>query len=192
MWIAIAAALAAGACFAAAGLLQQRAAALKPSGESLSPKLLASLAREPMWLGGISLALLSYAFQALALAFGPLSLVQPLIVSELIFALPVSARLHGLSLGKREWLASLTVAFGLGVAIVAASPEEGEPMAPIGAWTIVFAVVGALVAFALLVGRRLGDPPELRRSRSLEQPLSALSRRCSPPPSRSCARRASA
>lgn len=74
--------------------------------------------------------------------------------------MPVSARLHGLSLGKREWLASLAVAVGLGLAIVAASPGEGDPMAPIGSWVIVFAVVGALVAFALLVGRRLGDTPK--------------------------------
>lgn len=157
MWIAVIAALAAGASFAFAGLLQQHAASLKPSDESLSPKLLLSLAQEPVWLGGIALAVLSYAFQALALSFGPLTLVQPLIVSELIFALPVSARLHGLRLGRREWLAAAAVAIGLVVAVVSASPKEGDPMAPVGEWLVVLVGVGALVAFALLVGRRLGS-----------------------------------
>lgn len=157
MWLVVPAAIAAGACFASAGLFQQRAASQKPSDESLSPRLLLELAREPLWLAGISLAVLSYVFQAVALALGPLSVVQPLIVSELIFALPISARMHGLRLHTREWLAAATVAIGLGVAIVSADPQEGNPLAPLSGWLLVLAAVGGLVVLALLIGRRAGD-----------------------------------
>ena len=92
--VAVPAALASGACFALAGVLQQRAASREPDETDLSVRLLRRLARQPGWLGGIALALLAYGFQSLALAFGPLSLAQPLIVSEMVFAIPLSARLQ--------------------------------------------------------------------------------------------------
>lgn len=158
MIISIVAALLAGACFAAAGVLQQRVAQTRPEDESLSPGLLVDLAKQRLWLAGIGLAVLSYVFQSLALAFGPLALVQPLIVSELIFALPVSAKLHGLRLGVREWLGALGVAVGLAVAIAAANPQEGDPSAPLGGWLWTLAAVGGLVSAALLVGWRSSGP----------------------------------
>lgn len=95
------ASLAAGVCFAVAGVLQQWAAGGRPDAEALSPRLLAHLARDRVWLGGIALAVLAYGFQSPALAYGPLSLVQPLIVAELVFAVPLSARLHRMRLGFR-------------------------------------------------------------------------------------------
>ncbi len=72
----------------------------------------------------------------------------------MIFALPVSARLHELRLGRRERLGAVTITVGLAVAAMVASPRKGNPMAPSRGWLLV--VVGALVVFALLAGRRLG------------------------------------
>ncbi|HET7329079.1 MAG TPA: DMT family transporter [Nocardioidaceae bacterium] len=153
MLIAVVAALAAGACFAFAGILQQRVAATRPEGESLSPRLLRDLVRQRLWVAGISLAFLSYAFQGLALAFGPLSLVQPLIVSELIFALPVAARLHNMKLGWRSWIGAVAVGGGLAVAIVAAAPEEGDPQASLAGWLGLVVAVVVLAGGSVLVGR---------------------------------------
>lgn len=86
------AALVAGACLAITGLLQQRAASTRPKNEQLSLKLIIALVQSRMWLAGIGVAFLSYAFQAVALSPGPLALVQPLLVAELIFAIPISVR----------------------------------------------------------------------------------------------------
>lgn len=158
MLIAVLAGLAAGACFAAAGVLQQRVASERPDDESLSLRLLADLAREPRWLAGISLAVVSYAFQALALSYGALAVVQPLIVTELIFAIPLSARLRGRRIGVREWLGALAVAGGLALAIAAADPRGGTPLAPVSQWLIVLPVAAALVAAAVLTGQRIAGP----------------------------------
>lgn len=158
MLIVVLAALAAGACFASAGLLQQRAARTRTSDESLSPRLLGDLVRQPMWLGGITLAVLSYGFQALALANGPLSIVQPLIVMEVVFALPVSARLNHVRMGRRDWFGAVLVTGGLAAALWAARPTRGDPTAPFGAWLIVLIAVAAVVAAALLIGRRGTGP----------------------------------
>jgi hypothetical protein len=65
MPIAVLALLAAGVCFAVAGVLQQWAAGGRPDTEALSPRLLAHLARDRVWLGGIGLAVLAYGLQSL-------------------------------------------------------------------------------------------------------------------------------
>lgn len=156
MLIAVLAAVAAGACFAFAGILQQRVASTRPEGESLSPRLLLDLAKQRLWVAGIGLAFLSYGFQGLALAFGPLSLVQPILVTELIFAVPVSAKLHDMSLGWRSWVGVVAVGGGLAVAIVAASPHGGDPLnAELAGWLALVAAASAITAVALVVGRRL-------------------------------------
>lgn len=158
MIIAILAALAAGVCFASAGLLQQRAAHTNTGDEGLSLRLITDLARQPMWLGGISLAVLSYGFQAVALNFGPLSVVQPLIVMEVVFALPIAARLDKLRLGWRDWLGAGLVTGGLALALFMAAPSGGSPTAPLWEWLILLGVVGGLAALALLLGLRGQGP----------------------------------
>lgn len=158
MPIAFAAALAAGLCFALAGILQQRAASTQTPDESLSGRLLADLAREPMWLAGISLAVLSYGFQALALAFGPLAVVQPLIAMEVVFALPLAARLDHVRLQPRDWLGAVMVVGGLAVAIFAAAPSRGQRFGATGPWLLLLLAVAVVSFVALRLGRRRQGP----------------------------------
>lgn len=153
------AALVAGACLAATGLLQQRAASKRPEREELRLRLIVNLAHNRMWLAGAGAAVVSYAFQAVALALGPLALVQPLITSELIFAIPLSARWHGARLGRREWAAVLAVAGGLVLGIAAAYPQRGDPTQPLLQWVYVLTPIAALVAVAVLLGRLARGPP---------------------------------
>ncbi|MET7295488.1 DMT family transporter [Streptomyces griseoloalbus] len=159
MGIAVLASLAAGVCFAVAGVMQQWAAAARPDAEALTARLLGHLARDRLWLCGIGLAVVAYGFQSLALAFGPLSLVQPLIVAELVFAVPLSARLHRLRLGRREWSGTLAVAVGLALALVSARPHGGDPRAAgLLPWLLAVGVVAAVVCGALATARTLAGP----------------------------------
>lgn len=158
MLIAVPAALVAGWCFALAGVLQQRAASREPEEENLSVRLLRRLAHRPLWLAGIALAVLAYAFQSLALAFGPLSLVQPLIVTEMVFAIPLSVWLHRVRLGAREWLGVAAVTGGLVTALAAARPRGGQPSAPLAQWLPALALLGAVTVSALLVARWTRGP----------------------------------
>jgi len=90
--IAVLAALVAAFCFAAASLVQQTAARASGADEVMRPWLLLDLARRPLWLAGIGLDMLSFFILALALAFGPLTLVQPLAALDVLFVLPLIAR----------------------------------------------------------------------------------------------------
>ena len=154
------AAVAAGLCLATAGVLQQRSASRRPSDERMSLTLMRRLVADRTWLLGICAAVLSYGFQAVALTFGPLTLVQPLVVSELLFAVPVSVRLRDLRLRKRDWLAVGSVVAGLAVGIVAADPQEGNPIQPITTWAPALGGVVVLVGGAVVVAKRLEGPPK--------------------------------
>ncbi|WP_274564738.1 DMT family transporter [Streptomyces spiramyceticus] len=158
MLVAVCAALAAAACFAVAGVLQQRAAARRPDHESLTFALLRQLVRQRLWLGGIALAFLAYVFQALALASGPLSLVQPIIVSELLFAIPLAARLGRTRLRARDWLGTAAVTGGLASALFAARPHGGSSVASPEGWLITLAAVGGLAAASLAGSRLVAGP----------------------------------
>jgi drug/metabolite transporter (DMT)-like permease len=147
-----------GLSIASSAVLQQRAASRRPNGERFSVRLLVALFHDRGWLLGLGLSILSYGFQALALAFGPLTLVQPLVISELLFAIPVSVHLRGLRLGVREWLAAGAVVAGLTVGLGSASPGRGHPVQPIGRWLPALVVIGVLTAAALLTFRLARGP----------------------------------
>jgi drug/metabolite transporter (DMT)-like permease len=153
--IAVVAALAAGACFAVGGVLQQREASTRPADEALSLRLLADLAHRPAWLAGIGATAGSFLFKAIALAFGPLTVVQPLIASELVFAIPVSVRRHGFRLHRQEWSGIAAVTAGLTLGIVAAAPQAGNPLPSLVRWVEALGVLAALAAGALLAARRV-------------------------------------
>src|SRR5258707_15548644 len=63
--------------YALATSLQALAARRAPKSEALSASLLARLVRRPLWLLGTAAGLLAWPLQAVALAFGSVTLVQP-------------------------------------------------------------------------------------------------------------------
>ncbi|MDQ3900824.1 MAG: DMT family transporter [Actinomycetota bacterium] len=156
--ISAAAALVAGMCLATTGLLQQGAASKEPSDKQFSLQLIVDLMRDRTWLAGIGAAVASYVFQAVALATGPLSLVQPLVVSELLFAIPISARRHQIRLGLREWAGLLTVTGGLVIGIVAANPHRGHPIQPFSSWIWALVTVVVIATIGVVIGKTISGP----------------------------------
>ncbi len=153
--VAAGAAVGAGLCLAAGGVLQQRAASKQPSDERL---LVLHLLRDRTWLAGIAAAGASYGLQGLALSFGPLALVQPLVVSELVFAVPISVRMRGLRLRGRDWVAVGVIVAGLALGIVGADPHRGNPLQPFMVWVIPLIIVAALAAAGIGLARCLSGP----------------------------------
>jgi len=79
-----------------------------------------------------------------ALSFRPLMLVQQLIVSELLFALPISVRWRGLRMGVHEWLGASAVAAGVTVGLASAAPRAGRSGAPVAKWMVALSVAGGI------------------------------------------------
>jgi drug/metabolite transporter (DMT)-like permease len=151
--IAVIAALAAAFCFALGSLLQQGVA--RQSGdEALRFRLLWDLVRQRRWVGGVALSTFSFGLQALALAFGPLTLVQPIAATDVLFALPMIARRQRRRLGRRAIVGALLVTVGIVVFLAVSPPVAGFSSPGISAWLPVFIAAGALVAVAAVAGLR--------------------------------------
>ena len=153
-WLAIGFALLAAFCTAVGIAVRQRAIQDDSSGRSGA--IVTSWVRDPTWWVGTGAALVGYAFQALALASGSLLLVQPLLVSALLFVLPLGVRLSRQRVRPSDWGWALLLTAALTVFILVGRPREsvGQHPASALAWTVVFAVALPLVIGCTLGARR--------------------------------------
>ena len=147
-------ALLAAFCFALAATLQQKGA-LGVGEISLSdPRSLLGLATQKTWLLGTAVLLVGYAFQAGALDRGRLAVVQPLLVTTIVFALPLGYFLTHQHVGRREIAGAIVVVLGLALFTVLGDPAGGNDNAPADEWAIAVVIVAvACVALVLLGGR---------------------------------------
>lgn len=152
--LAIAVSLVAALLFAIGFVMQQRAASEVPDEESLGLGLVTRLVRQPIWLIGTGADTLGYAAQAVALGLGSLVLVQPLLATSLLFALPLGAWWAKRRLRRSDaaWALALTV--GLAVFLVAGQPTDGVDRADVGAWLIAAAAIVPVTAGCILVASR--------------------------------------
>jgi hypothetical protein len=147
--MAIVFALAWAACYALASVTQQQAAARLHSRRAVDPAVLLRLVRAPRWLASLVAVLAGFGFQALALDFGRLVVVEPVFPVGLLFALLLAARAEGRRLRHSEWTAAVAAVAGLGIFLVAAEPSGGQRMAEPG---ILAVAAGSAVGFAIACG----------------------------------------
>ena len=145
--LAVAAALASAVFLAIGIVIRQRATMDVPPDQGVSTVMVATLLRRPLWWAGTGAAVTGYLFQAVALAFGSLLLVAPLLVSALLFALPLSARLAGRRVSRAEWAWALVLTLALAVFVGLARATPGDYLGSEKP-----AVVVAAVAVAIAVG----------------------------------------
>uniref|UniRef100_UPI0034DF8E8B DMT family transporter n=1 Tax=Streptomyces flavofungini TaxID=68200 RepID=UPI0034DF8E8B len=127
---------------AAGTVLQRVAARTVPTQDAFSVRLIRHLVRNRAWLGGIAVIVAAAALQALALAFGPLSLVQPILVLELPLALVLAQLFTRTPMPKGGWTASLITTTGLAVCLGAAAPVEGDNVVSGVRWATALVAVG--------------------------------------------------
>ncbi len=146
--LAVVAALVAACCFALAAVVQQ-GSAQGASSEPLDPRLLLALLRKPRWLAGQALGALSWVIQAVALAFGPITLVLPLAATDVVFALPMIAVAHRYRPTPRDWAGVVAVGAGIAVFLTVSPPTPGNRVPPFTSW--VPAMLGAIVLVGVAV-----------------------------------------
>ena len=142
---ALLAALGAALGFALSTSLQHHAAGEAPESVRGAAHLLGHLLRRPRWLVGQVLAFLSFCLHAFALHAGPLALVQPVVVSGIVLAVPMRAALTRHRPPSGEVRAVLVAAVGLAAFIVAAGEMAGE-RASTGRTSVLFTVIGTACA----------------------------------------------
>jgi hypothetical protein len=119
-------------------------------------RLLAHLIGRPAWLAAQSVAVTGFVLHALALSHGPISLVQPLVISGIVLVVPLRA-----ALGRRlpslvEVRAVAVTAVGLALFLVATSPSAGSH-AELDVRPAAFAITGAGLAIGFGVLARFSQ-----------------------------------
>jgi drug/metabolite transporter (DMT)-like permease len=150
-------ALVSAVLFAVGSVLQQKAGMDAPS-EGTTSSLLLRMARRPVWLAGIASDGLGFVAQAAALANGRLAVVQPLLVSSVVFALPCGVWLSGHHARRSDFAAAALVVVALIAFLTIATPSGGRGEAPVRGWLIVGIACGAVCVPLGLLGRRGTGP----------------------------------
>jgi len=156
-------AVSAACCLGFGFVLQQNAARQAPLSDFLSPRLLLDLMKVPRWLGGIGLMVAGMALGAIALGKGEISLVEPLLATNLLFALALSRRQTKQPLGRQGWAGLALLAGGVTAFIVAGEPRGGTAVTdPLRHWLIIGVMIGlALLLTAHAKRSRLSSAPVL-------------------------------
>lgn len=156
MILAVAFALAA-AFSSGVNLITQHAASIGAPKREKGWRLALYLLRQPLWLVGWAAAGGTFIFQALALHNGPMSVVQPVLITELVFVLVLRRIWIRQRVAAAAWASVLVVCLALAVFLIAAEPSGGQLVPETKEWLsagLVF--VGAIVVLAVL--GRTGAP----------------------------------
>lgn len=149
-------ALGAALLFAVGSVVQQRSASEAPPNFSLSLRLLLWLVRKPLWLVGVGTAIVGNVLSGSALALGSVALVQPLLVTRLLFALPLAAALVRQRIPNRDLLGAAAAAIGLGTFVVAGHPQQLAQASPSAlTWGLAIGSLGALTIVLVVIAKSL-------------------------------------
>lgn len=142
----------AAAAFGTNWVLQQHEAAQAPDRLELHPvRLLAHLIRRPLWLAGIVALVIGSSLQEAALATGSLSIVETILVLNLVFALLLANRLSPHSVRRSQWLGAFGIVVSLAALLFVGQPSPGHGTGSDWNWLWV-GVAYAVVVSGLSIG----------------------------------------
>jgi len=145
-------ALIAAFLFALAATLQQKGALNLPTISLAHPMSLVRLAGEKVWLLGTIALLTGYLFQAGALDRGRLSVIQPLLVTTVVFALPLGYFLTKQHVGRREVFGAIAIIIGLALFVYFGDPAGGNENASNAQWAVAIGLLSVVSVLLLVFG----------------------------------------
>ncbi len=149
-------ALVAALLFALGTVLQQKAGLEEPdASRGSSSGLLVRMARKPVWLAGIAADAIGFVGQAVALTIGRLAVVQPLLATSMVFALPLGHRLTAQRITRSDVGAAVLVTVSLIAFLTIADPSGGRDDAPLGEWLVLGAVIAGVCVPLTLASLRV-------------------------------------
>ena len=155
-WLGVLTAFAAAFANALAIVLQASEARATPLEEAVRWALIARLVHRPRWLLGTLLLVVSWPLQVLALAFAPITVVQPVLACFQLILLALARFWMKEQLSWVEVLAALAIAAGVSL-VIAAAPHHTVVHPPASRLAPPLALIG-LAAVAVFAMSRLRGP----------------------------------
>jgi hypothetical protein len=153
-WLIVVLSLGAAFVFAMSSTLKHVSAGHMPDAQTLHPGPVGTFIRATLthrlWLGGIGCDIVGLALQVFALHLGELAVVQPLLISGLLFTLMLRRRYEGHHISAREFAWGVTVTSALaGFLVLAATGRSAVRHESVDRLP---AIIAGLVGFALTAG----------------------------------------
>lgn len=139
---------------AVAIIMMRRASGSRLPHELFNRKIFWEIAKRKLWLASVGLQLIAFLLQAVALNYGSLILVEPLMTMVLVFLMLLLHFRYDVPASRREWLAVGLVVVGLIMTLSAARPGGGHLVYDGSDWVITVGVVVAIIAGCIWVMRR--------------------------------------
>ncbi|MFI2643923.1 DMT family transporter [Streptomyces sp. NPDC018610] len=140
--------------YAGGAIVQERVAVSGP-GEQYAPL------RRPAWWAAVALNGLGGLLHVVALAYGPLSLVQPLGALTIVFALPMAAIFVGRRAGAAAWRGAIMATVGLAGLLSLVGASHAQSLSAAHRVTLGVVTAGALAALTV-AGRAAHRHPAVR------------------------------
>jgi drug/metabolite transporter (DMT)-like permease len=121
--------------------------------------LLWRLLRDKRWWLGSLVATAGFGLQAAALGLGSVVLVQAVLATSLLFALPLSARYAGRRITGRQWGWAAVLAIAVAVIVTVGDPSSGQSHAGLATWIPVIATLAPALVLCVLAARVMAGRP---------------------------------
>jgi uncharacterized membrane protein len=142
--------------FALAATLWQKAS-VGLGVEAGKPGSFLRLLASGVWLLGLGAQILGILLQAAALDRGRVAIIQPILVTTVVWALPLGYFLTQQTITRRHVIGATIIVAGLAVFASVGDPAAGVDDAPLSDWLSAFLVLGAICGGLLLFAGR-GSP----------------------------------
>ena len=152
--IAVLLALGAALFIAVGDVIHQRSAqevTAEPVGHL---ELFLCLLKDSRWWLGSLVSAVGFLLQAAALGVGSVLLVQALLVTSLLFALPIHARVDRHRVSRWDWTWAVLLAASVAVIVTVGNPTAGHSRAAPGIWVWVVGVLAPVLLVCLLSANR--------------------------------------
>jgi drug/metabolite transporter (DMT)-like permease len=138
-------------------VLQRMGVESAPAETNLKLSLITYALRRKVWLAGFVVLIAAFLLQFLALHFGRLTTVQPILTLELPFLVAILGIWFRQPLTWKEWVGSSAAAGGLAAFLALSAPSGGNETPDLANWGVVsFAVIAAISLSVLFT--RGGSP----------------------------------
>jgi len=134
-------------------ILQRMGVESAPESTTLRLSLIAYALHRKVWIAGFLMMIGAFLLQFLALHFGDLTTVQPILTLELPFLVAIIGLWFRHPLTWQEWVGSSAAAGGLAAFLALSSPASGSETPDLDTWGLVSFAVVAGGAVAVMLAR---------------------------------------
>jgi drug/metabolite transporter (DMT)-like permease len=134
-------------------VLQQRSAQQVTDQPVGTFALFGRLLRDRRWWAGSLVAGAGFGLQAAALGLGSVVLVQALLVTSLLFALVINAKVNHRRITRWQGIWAVLLTAAVTVVVTVGNPQAGSPRGSFQTWAAVAAVMGPALILCLIGAR---------------------------------------